>query len=103
MLALEDVVGRVDLADVVHDARVAELLDQLRRQSEPRGDRLDIAADAQEMRPGVLVLERRGQQQMADALKPGAPQLLVGDALLFEGTLELGAALALRVEQLREI
>src|SRR5206468_12120460 len=64
-------------------------------QPETRAYRLDVLPNAQEVRSGRLVLDRRGQKQVADALKTGAPELLVRDALTFECGLELLAPLAL--------
>ena len=55
------------------------------------------------MRAGGLVLDRRGQEQVADALQAGAPQLFVRDALGLERRLELLAALALAPQHRREV
>jgi hypothetical protein len=103
VLALEDVIGRVDLADVVHDARVSEFFDDLLRQTEPCTDRFNVLAYAQQMRASGLVLDRRREEQMADALQAGAPQLLVRDALGLERSFQLLAALALASQHGREI
>src|SRR5436190_1574694 len=69
MLALKDVVGRVDLANVVHNARVPELLNERALKTEPLGDRLDIPADSLQVRTGGAVLDRRGEQQVAYGLR----------------------------------
>src|SRR5207247_8889420 len=45
MLALKDVVRRVDLANVVHDTRVPELLDAIGGPPAPLGGRLVASAD----------------------------------------------------------
>src|SRR5437773_5827997 len=103
MLALKDVVGRVDLAYVVHDARVTELLNERALKTEPLGDRLDIPADTLQVRTGRAVLDRRGEQQVAYALQARAPQLLARDPLLLQRALQLLPALALAAEHPSEI
>src|SRR2546427_7189128 len=70
MLALKDVVRRVDLADVVHDTRVPELLDEIGGQTEPPGGRLDVSAYPLQMLAGGAGPDRRRAEPGGDA--PGA-------------------------------
>ena len=55
------------------------------------------------MRTGRAVLDRRGEQQVADALQARAPQLLARDPLLLQRALQLLPALALAAEHPSEI
>jgi hypothetical protein len=55
------------------------------------------------MRAGGLILDRGGQEQVADALETGAPELLVRNALGLERRFELLAALALTSQHRREV
>src|SRR5207249_9551061 len=103
VLCLQDVVGSMDLADVVHDARVPELLHERAGKTEPLRDRFDVPPDAEEVLAGRPVLQSRREQQVADALEARAAELLVRDALLLERALELLSALALRAEHLGEV
>jgi len=87
----------------VKDARIAELLDRRRRQTELPGDRLNELAHAEQMLPGGHVLERDGHEDVAHALQSRATQLDVGVLLGDERSLELAAALALEAQERGEV
>src|SRR2546428_255435 len=89
MLALKDVVRRVDLADVVHDTRVPELLDEIGGWNKTRGGTLTANTVPLLVVPGGAGLGRRPAGAGADSLRGRPAELLVRDALLLERALEL--------------
>src|SRR5438094_430530 len=65
--------------------------------------RFDVLPNAEQMRSGRLVFDRRREQQMTDALETRTPELLVRDPLALERGLELLAALALLAQHVGEV
>ena len=94
---LEDGVGHADLADVVQQCGVGELLDMLRDPAQRAGQLARVLGDARRMAPGVLVLGVDGERQRMHCVE----RHLLDLQLSLAG--ERGLALHLALEVLAQV